>query len=81
MSLVFIRLLWELLRRRSKPFTVRGIIEFKPVRCQKCGKPVGYVTVLGKGLDWFSKPVLKREDRFHLHGMRSEIRIGSTEKK
>lgn len=22
----------------------------KPVRCQKCGKPVGYVTVLAKGL-------------------------------
>lgn len=21
-----------------------------PVRCQKCGKPVGYVTVLSKGL-------------------------------
>ena len=24
--------------------------ESKPVRCQKCGKPVGYVTVLAKGL-------------------------------
>jgi hypothetical protein len=22
----------------------------QPVRCQKCGKPVGYVTVLAKGL-------------------------------
>ena len=22
----------------------------EPVRCQKCGKPVGYVTVLAKGL-------------------------------
>ncbi|HEX9862175.1 MAG TPA: hypothetical protein VGB11_02700 [Candidatus Bathyarchaeia archaeon] len=24
--------------------------ESKPVRCQKCGKPMGYVTVLAKGL-------------------------------
>jgi hypothetical protein len=24
--------------------------EVKPVRCQKCGKPLGYITVLGKGL-------------------------------
>jgi DNA-directed RNA polymerase subunit N (RpoN/RPB10) len=22
----------------------------QPVRCQKCGKPVGYITVLSKGL-------------------------------
>lgn len=22
----------------------------QPVRCQKCGKPIGYVTVLAKGL-------------------------------
>jgi RNA polymerase-binding transcription factor DksA len=22
----------------------------KPVRCQKCGKPIGFVTVLAKGL-------------------------------
>jgi DNA-directed RNA polymerase subunit N (RpoN/RPB10) len=22
----------------------------QPVRCQKCGKPVGYITVLGKSL-------------------------------
>ena len=24
--------------------------EPKPVRCQKCGKPLGYVTVLSKGI-------------------------------
>jgi hypothetical protein len=29
----------------------------KPVRCQKCGKPIGYVTVLGKGLMGFQQPV------------------------
>jgi DNA-directed RNA polymerase subunit N (RpoN/RPB10) len=27
----------------------------KPVRCQKCGKPIGYVTVLGKGLTNFQQ--------------------------
>jgi hypothetical protein len=31
--------------------------EDKPVRCQKCGKPIGYVTVLGKGLMGFQQPV------------------------
>ena len=29
---------------------VAKMSEAKPVRCQKCGKPIGYVTVLGKGL-------------------------------
>jgi hypothetical protein len=27
-----------------------GMSEAKPVRCQKCGKPLGYVTVFAKGL-------------------------------
>jgi len=29
----------------------------KPVRCQKCGKPIGYVTVLAKGLMGIQQPV------------------------
>jgi hypothetical protein len=29
----------------------------KPVRCQKCGKPVGYVTVLAKGLMGLQQPL------------------------
>jgi hypothetical protein len=29
----------------------------KPVRCQKCGKPLGYVTVLAKGLTSFQQPI------------------------
>ena len=29
----------------------------KPVRCQKCGKPVGYVTVLAKGLLGLQQPL------------------------
>jgi len=30
--------------------------EAKPLRCQKCGKPIGYVTVLTKGLLWMQQP-------------------------
>jgi DNA-directed RNA polymerase subunit N (RpoN/RPB10) len=33
------------------------MIDDKPVRCQKCGKPIGYVTVLGKGLLQFQQPL------------------------
>jgi hypothetical protein len=29
----------------------------EPVRCQKCGKPVGYVTVLAKGLLGLQQPL------------------------
>jgi hypothetical protein len=29
----------------------------KPVRCQKCGKPLGYVTVLAKGLLSLQQPL------------------------
>jgi hypothetical protein len=29
----------------------------RPVRCQKCGKPLGYVTVLAKGLISFQQPI------------------------
>jgi hypothetical protein len=31
------------------------MVDARPVRCQKCGKPVGYVTVLAKGLTAFSQ--------------------------
>jgi uncharacterized ferredoxin-like protein len=31
----------------------------RPVRCQKCGKPLGYVTVLAKGLTSFQQPIQK----------------------
>ncbi len=31
--------------------------ESKPVRCQKCGKPVGYITVLGQGLLGIQQPM------------------------
>jgi hypothetical protein len=29
----------------------------EPVRCQKCGKPLGYVTVVAKGLTPFQQPL------------------------
>jgi hypothetical protein len=29
----------------------------RPVRCQKCGKPLGYVTVLAKGLTSLQQPL------------------------
>jgi hypothetical protein len=38
-------------------FYRESMSEAKPVRCQKCGKPIGYVTVLGKGLTPFQQPV------------------------
>ncbi|MCW4045906.1 MAG: hypothetical protein NWE94_10385 [Candidatus Bathyarchaeota archaeon] len=31
--------------------------EGKPLRCQKCGKPLGYVTVLAKGLLGLQQPL------------------------
>ena len=31
----------------------------KPVRCQKCGKPLGFITVLTKGLLGFQQPLQK----------------------
>lgn len=33
------------------------MVDAKPVKCQKCGKPLGYVTVLAKGLMNFQQPV------------------------
>jgi hypothetical protein len=29
----------------------------EPVRCQKCGKPIGYVTILSKGLLGMKQPI------------------------
>jgi hypothetical protein len=40
----------------SKPFSER-ISTTEPVRCQKCGKPIGYITVLAKGLTSFQQPI------------------------
>ncbi len=29
----------------------------QPVRCQKCGKPIGYITLLAKGLMGLQQPI------------------------
>ena len=29
----------------------------KPVKCQKCGNPIGYVTVAARGISPFQQPV------------------------
>jgi hypothetical protein len=29
----------------------------RPLRCQKCGKPLGYVTVLAKGITSLPQPL------------------------
>ncbi|MGD6853416.1 MAG: hypothetical protein ACQCN6_15255 [Candidatus Bathyarchaeia archaeon] len=29
----------------------------QPVRCQKCGKPVGYITVLAEGIMGMQQPM------------------------
>ena len=29
----------------------------KPVKCQKCGNPIGYVTVVARGISPFQQPV------------------------
>ncbi len=40
----------------TKPFGEK-ISAAEPVRCQKCGKPIGYVTVLAKGVSPFQQPI------------------------
>lgn len=39
----------------TKPYGEK--INSEPVRCQKCGKPIGYVTVLSKGLLGMQQPM------------------------
>ena len=47
----------ELFKEVGLLFNRERMIEDKPVRCQKCGKPIGYVTVLGRGLTGFQQPI------------------------
>ena len=35
----------------------KAVSDAQPVRCQKCGNPVGYITVLAKGLMGMQQPV------------------------
>jgi hypothetical protein len=40
----------------TKPFGEK-ISTTEPIRCQKCRKPIGYITVLAKGLTSFQQPL------------------------
>jgi len=40
----------------AKPYSDKMSVS-EPVRCQKCGKPVGYITVLSKGLLGIQQPI------------------------
>ena len=45
-----------MIRNIAKPYGEKiGVSE--PLRCQKCGNPIGYVTVLAKGLTSFQQPI------------------------
>lgn len=41
----------------ENPIVVKEMSDARPVRCQKCGKPLGYVTVVVKGLTPLSQPL------------------------
>jgi hypothetical protein len=45
-----------MIRGITKPYGEK-ISGAEPVRCQKCGKPIGYVTVLARGLASFQQPI------------------------
>ena len=45
-----------MIRSITKPYGEKTRVS-EPVKCQKCGKPIGYVTVLSKGLTSFQQPM------------------------
>ena len=45
-----------MIRGISKPYGEK-LSGSEPVRCQKCGKPIGYVTGLSKGLLGMQQPI------------------------
>jgi hypothetical protein len=47
----------ELKRSVKNCIVVKDMSNVKPVRCQKCGKPLGYITVVAKGLTSLSQLV------------------------
>jgi hypothetical protein len=49
--------------------------ETKPVRCQKCGKQIGYVTVLVQGLNGNSAPLKNVKISSYLHGLRAKEKV------
>jgi hypothetical protein len=51
----------------------------KPIKCQKCGKPLGYVTMLTKGFYITATTSSKREAGSHLHGVFFEEKLEKKE--
>ena len=45
-----------MIRGISKPYGEK-LSGAEPVRCQKCRKPIGYVTVLAKGMMGLQQPI------------------------
>jgi hypothetical protein len=45
-----------MIRGITKPYGEK-LSGAEPVRCQKCGKPIGYVTVLAKGFLGMQQPI------------------------
>jgi len=45
-----------MIRDITKPYGEK-ISDADPTRCQKCGKPIGYMTVLARGLTSFQQPI------------------------
>jgi hypothetical protein len=45
------------IRGITKPYGEKQNNGAEPVRCQKCGKPIGYVTILTRGLTSFQQPI------------------------
>jgi len=58
-SLFLQTILWSNQLKKSdvELFYGEKMSDARPVRCQKCGKPLGYVTVLAKGLTPFQQPI------------------------
>jgi hypothetical protein len=48
----------RMIRGITKPYGEK-IGAAEPVRCQKCGKPIGYVTVVSRGFTPFQQPIPK----------------------
>ena len=46
----------NVIRGITKPYGEK-LSAAEPVRCQKCGKPIGYVTVLARGFASFQQPL------------------------
>jgi len=64
----------DLIRIDIELFHGEKMSDIKPVRCRKCGKPLGYITVFTKGLV-LSQPIQNAKIVPYLYGMLSEREI------